>query len=283
MHVRSYRAAEMKWFLLIVSLGAVVIAGGTPAHACVCAGFSISQDSETTAHFKSASAVFLGTVVEVIPTQTRIKQSDNSETVVVNYHVRFVVKQVFKGVVGSSVTTDNGSSGDDCSFGEMSMGRDYLVYAYSRPFAGSPLVLGCCEGNQDPTRYRLFHETSPQLSVGLCSGTRPVPDESHSESSREWHARELEFLRYLSLQRPVLTRGPFEQGKLLFERAMAAFEAKRFDVANLAFQTLVNTHPDSEYARKAKLALEDPRIANCGQSWNASPACDGRNRGDTAH
>ncbi len=193
----------MQRFLLIVFVGAVVVAGGTPTHACFCAP-SIFQASETAANFKGASAVFLGAVVELIPTRTQIKQPDNSETVVVNYRVRFLVKQVFKGPLGSSVITDNGSSADECSFGEMSVGRDYLVYAYSRPFAGSPLALGCCEGNQNPTRYRLFHETNPQLSVGLCSGTRPVPDESSSESSRKLHTKEIDLLRKLSLQRPLL-------------------------------------------------------------------------------
>src|ERR1700687_5680188 len=39
-----------------------------------------------------------------------------------------------------------------------------------------------------------------------------------------------------------------------------------FTVANLTLQTLVSTYPDSEYAGKAKLVLEDPRIAKCGNS-----------------
>ena len=54
--------------------------------------------------------------------------------------------------------------------------------------------------------------------------------------------------------------------QVLFERAMSAVEQKRFDVANLTLQTLVNTYPTSEYASKAKLTLEDPRIAECSVS-----------------
>jgi hypothetical protein len=64
--------------------------------------------------------------------------------------------------------------------------------------------------------------------------------------------------------------------RVLFEAAMSAGEQDRFDVANLTLQTLINTYPDSEYASKAKLVLQDPRIAKCGESWNSSPECNGR-------
>ena len=47
-----------------------------------------------------------------------------------------------------------------------------------------------------------------------------------------------------------------------------------------AFQTLLNTYPNSEYARKARLALEDPRIAGCGQPWSP-PECNGGSANDT--
>ena len=67
---------------------------------------------------------------------------------------------------------------------------------------------------------------------------------------------------------------------VLFNRAMSAVEQDRFAIANLTFQTLVNTYPDSEYTSKAELLLEDPRIAECGESWNSFPQCDGR-RGTT--
>jgi hypothetical protein len=64
--------------------------------------------------------------------------------------------------------------------------------------------------------------------------------------------------------------------RVLFERAMSAVEQNRFDVANLTLQTLVNTYPDSDYASKAELVLQDPRIARCSESLNSSPQCDGR-------
>ena len=56
--------------------------------------------------------------------------------------------------------------------------------------------------------------------------------------------------------------------KALFDRAMSAAERHHYDVANMTLQTLVNTYPDSEYAKRAERVLEDPRIAPCGISGN---------------
>jgi hypothetical protein len=64
--------------------------------------------------------------------------------------------------------------------------------------------------------------------------------------------------------------------RLLFERAMAAADSGKFDVANLSLQTLINTCPNCKYAKKAKIALEDPRIARCGAGWNTDPSCNAR-------
>jgi outer membrane protein assembly factor BamD len=61
--------------------------------------------------------------------------------------------------------------------------------------------------------------------------------------------------------------------RLLFARAMAAADSGKFAVANLSLQTLINSYPNSKYARQAKIALQDPRIAQCGAGWNSSPAC----------
>ena len=61
--------------------------------------------------------------------------------------------------------------------------------------------------------------------------------------------------------------------KVLFDRAMDAVHQKRFDVARLTLETLVNTYPDSSYAQEAGVVLQDSRIANC-ESWSASSGCD---------
>jgi hypothetical protein len=61
--------------------------------------------------------------------------------------------------------------------------------------------------------------------------------------------------------------------KALYDRAIIAAAQRRFDVAHLTLQTLVNTYPDSEYAAKAKVLLQDEEIGNCGGVWSI-PDCD---------
>ena len=63
--------------------------------------------------------------------------------------------------------------------------------------------------------------------------------------------------------------------KVLFERATSAVEHKRYDVAHITLQTLVNTYPKSKYASRARLLLVDPRIAKCGETWFTPDLCDG--------
>ena len=62
---------------------------------------------------------------------------------------------------------------------------------------------------------------------------------------------------------------------VLFRRGPAAFKRQQFSVANLSFQTLLNTYPDSKYASGAKALLKLPEVANCGQGWSL-PKCNGK-------
>ena len=73
---------------------------------------------------------------------------------------------------------------------------------------------------------------------------------------------------------PVGEIGLRHPDDVLFERAMYAVEQKHFDVAHITLQTLINTYPDSLYAARAKSALRDPRIADCGDAWIISPECE---------
>jgi outer membrane protein assembly factor BamD (BamD/ComL family) len=59
--------------------------------------------------------------------------------------------------------------------------------------------------------------------------------------------------------------------QILFERASIAVQQKQFSVANLNFQTLVNTYPQSEYAHRARQMLQDSPIARCGGGFSNSP------------
>jgi len=60
--------------------------------------------------------------------------------------------------------------------------------------------------------------------------------------------------------------------QILFDRAMEAMENQRFDIARLTLETLVNTYPDSDYATKAREALQDPRINACRGAWSVPPS-----------
>jgi outer membrane protein assembly factor BamD len=48
-----------------------------------------------------------------------------------------------------------------------------------------------------------------------------------------------------------------EPDKILYERSLEDIQNKRFDVARLTLQTLLNTYPDSEYLPDAKLGIAD--------------------------
>jgi hypothetical protein len=65
----------------------------------------------------------------------------------------------------------------------------------------------------------------------------------------------------------------FGPDKLLFDRAMGAVHEQRFDVARVTLQTLVNTYPDSRYAERAEQVLQDPQLANCGETWSTLTGC----------
>jgi outer membrane protein assembly factor BamD len=47
--------------------------------------------------------------------------------------------------------------------------------------------------------------------------------------------------------------------KVLFDRAMEAMKQRKYDVARITLQTLINTYPDSEFVARAKLTV--------GESW----------------
>ena len=58
-------------------------------------------------------------------------------------------------------------------------------------------------------------------------------------------------------QNPLADLDTQQPDKVLFDRAAAALKRNKFDVARLTLQTLINTHPDSEYVARAKLTVGD--------------------------
>jgi outer membrane protein assembly factor BamD len=58
-------------------------------------------------------------------------------------------------------------------------------------------------------------------------------------------------------QNPLADLDTKQPDKVLFDRAMASLQKKRYDQSRLVLQTLINTYPDSEYVARAKLTVGD--------------------------
>ena len=59
------------------------------------------------------------------------------------------------------------------------------------------------------------------------------------------------------VQNPLANVGSVQPDKVLFDRAVDALQHRKYDVARLTLQTLINTYPDSEYIARAKLGVAD--------------------------
>ena len=55
------------------------------------------------------------------------------------------------------------------------------------------------------------------------------------------------------VQNPLANVGSVQPDKVLFDRALDALQHRKYDVARLTFQTLINTYPDSENIARAKI------------------------------
>lgn len=157
-------------FLIAVSTFAIALSAGspTPAQACSCVNACKSEPDCIKESFKYSAAVFVGTPIEV-DVQPREFKFGNRTVQSVNYHIRFAVKESFKGTAASYAVSDNGSGGGDCSYGKMDKGRDYLIYAGSIS-GGSAFFIHACS------------RTEP-LDAGL--GTRPSADSDWSEDTKK--------------------------------------------------------------------------------------------------
>jgi len=60
-----------------------------------------------------------------------------------------------------------------------------------------------------------------------------------------------------AVKNPLAQVDSKQPDKVLFDRAMEAMKSRKYDVARLSLQTLINTYPDSEYLSRAKLAIGD--------------------------
>src|SRR6185437_15406681 len=150
--------------LIAVSTLVLAVSAGrlTTVQACSCVTACKSESDCIKESFKYAAAVFVGTPVEV-DVQPREFKLGNRTVRSVNYHIRFAVKESFKGMAASYAVSDNGSGGGDCSYGKMDKGRDYLIYAES--ISGVAVEIHACSRTQP-------------LDAGV--GTRPSADSDWS-------------------------------------------------------------------------------------------------------
>lgn len=68
------------------------------------------------------------------------------------------------------------------------------------------------------------------------------------------------------VKNPLAAVDSKQPDKVLFDRAMDAMKSKKYDVARLSLQTLINTYPDSEFIARAKLAVGDSWYAEGGSA-----------------
>jgi hypothetical protein len=157
-------------FLIAFLTFALALSAGrlTPAQACSCANTCKSESDCIKESFKYAAAIFVGTPIEVVALPVEFKigtQTIHS----VNCHIRFAVKESFKGMTSPYAMSDNGSGGGDCSYGKMEMGREYLIYAQSISGDSAISIHGCSR-------------TRP-LDAGV--GTRPSADSDWSDDMKK--------------------------------------------------------------------------------------------------
>lgn len=69
-----------------------------------------------------------------------------------------------------------------------------------------------------------------------------------------------------NVKNPLASVDSKQPDKVLFDRAMSAMQSRKYDVARLSLQTLINTYPDSEYVARAKLAIGDSWYAEGGSA-----------------
>ena len=167
----------MKATLVTLLTGLFLVLIPSPMHGCSCdldlRHPGASKNRQVKKHFKEAAAVFVGTAVEVEPVLGEITQPDGTKVKgAVDYRVRFLVKETYKGTLAKYVSTNTGSGWGDCSYGQMTKGHDYLVYASS------------VAGNSE-------------VNFGLCGGTRRFPRGDDSQTYKTDHGAELNILRKL--------------------------------------------------------------------------------------
>ena len=72
--------------------------------------------------------------------------------------------------------------------------------------------------------------------------------------------------RNKAVKNPLASVDSKQPDKVLFDRAIDAMAKRKYDVARLSLQTLINTYPDSEFVARAKLGIGDSWYAEGGSA-----------------
>src|SRR5690242_18489941 len=70
--------------------------------------------------------------------------------------------------------------------------------------------------------------------------------------------------RNKNVKNPLASVDSKQPDKVLFDRSVDAMSKRKYDVARLSLQTLINTYPDSEFIARAKLSIGDSWYAEGG-------------------
>lgn len=145
------------------------------ACSCVCREGK-SFKAAVTNRFNRYPTIFVGKVIEDTPEQKTVTIAPGHTLPVINHRVHFTVEDAFKGTTTPTIVSNNGDG--TCSYGEMEVGKRYLVYA-SRAEPDSPVFIGYC-----------------------CNPTRPLLADDHdvriTKNERRMQIKEVELLRKLA-------------------------------------------------------------------------------------
>ena len=158
-------------FVTLLVAGAVFCGSTIPAQACSCRECRESQSACVKEAFRDSAAVFIGVPVEVSVDRREIRDS-GIVIPTTTYHIRFMVKETFKGITTSYPKGDLSPEGI-CSYGYMEKDRTYLIYAD-------------------------FISGDSVVSISLCSRTSPLDSGapySWSESEKKSVAKSAKLLR----------------------------------------------------------------------------------------
>ena len=113
-----------------------------------------------------------------------------------------------------------------------------------------------------------FGQTVPSAQTGSSQPQTPPKkaDSSRPDTASTKQAKSSSKPPAKAKTVPAPAAQSVEPDKVLYERALADIKKGRYIEGRLAYQTLINTYPDSEYLAKAKLGVADSYFKEGGTS-----------------